>query len=321
MSRLIRVAIVGCGRMGTARAQAAKDFGAHVAIVCDADPAIASELANRHRGCEIVGSPLELDWSSLDAVFVCTPPSERGEVELAAIGRGVPFFVEKPPGLRAAKLTKVSDALQANPTLNAVGYMNRYRQSVQDVRTWTRQRKVLGMSVDWMVGMYGVPWWSQLDGSGGPVNEQATHIVDLARYLVGEVVSVQAMGVPMPKRRELIGSAVINLLFQSGQVCSMMYSCLAAEKMIRLQIYSAAEEAGLCGWDFRRVGDHSTVAPHSERNQIFSVETSAFLDAVEQRSANGIRCDFHDAVQTQRVVDAIHRAITSGRTETIGGEE
>ena len=162
-----------------------------------------------------------------------------------------------------------------------------------------------------------MPWWSKKDGSGGPVNEQATHLVDLARHLVGEISAVQALSQPNPKHPGLIGSASINWQFENGEMGSMLYSCLAQEKMIRLHLFAEAEERVLCGWDFRLVGDDSTTVAYADRNQIFDVETEQFLRAVQAGANSSELCSFEDAMCTQRVIDAIHRSAQSGTVERI----
>lgn len=317
MNRTLEVAVVGAGRMGQARVQAAKDFGAHVRYICDTDLERAERASAELVGCHAVLSHQEFDWKSLDAVLICTPPSERGAVELAAIEHRVPFLMEKPAGLSADAVSAIECALQKSPVLTAVGYMNRYRKSVQILRERVAGATILGMSADWLVGMYGVPWWSSKTGSGGPLNEQATHLVDLARYLVGEVASVQALAVPLPNHPDLIGTATINLQFRSGQMCSMLYSCQATEKMIRLHVYLEDADVVLSGWDFRLAGDDSTQVAYADRNQIFSTETQAFLTSTQTGDATHILCDFKDALATQRVVDAIHKAVETGATEYI----
>ena len=87
--------------------------------------------------------------------------------------------------------------------------------------------------------------------------------------------------------------------------------------MIRLQVYLEDAEIGLEGWDFHLVGDSSTVVEYERRNEIFFTETTAFLHAVMTGDTNGVLCDFHDALKTQRVVDAIHRSVTTGAVEDV----
>jgi hypothetical protein len=84
----IRVAIIGAGRMGRERATAARHCGARIVAVCDSDSTCGQKLADEHDSCRYFASWEELNWQSLDAVFVCAPPFARGPVELAAIAAG-----------------------------------------------------------------------------------------------------------------------------------------------------------------------------------------------------------------------------------------
>lgn len=319
MKSTLQVGVVGCGRMGKCRALAAEAYGARVAFVSDATKGTAADLREQLASTDCLAlAPQAIELDGIDALFICTPPSQRGEIELAAIDQGIPFLIEKPVGLSAKAVRNIESALVANPVLAAVGYMNRYRKSVQSIREQLRSARVLGVSADWLVGMYGVPWWSRKEGSGGPVNEQATHIIDLARYLVGEIKSVHAVVQMSDAHPDLIGSAAINLLFANGAPASMLYSCQAEDKMIGFRVFTSEVELTLSGWDFHLVGDDSTKVDYEDRNQIFDAEVCAFLDTVADKS-DGILCTFQDAMQTQHVVDAIHRSVETGRTEQVVG--
>src|SRR6266540_6434252 len=129
----MRVGIVGAGRMGRERGRAATSLGARVIAVCDTDSERVTELASGLRARALT-EPSQMDWHSLDAVFVCTPPASRGPTELAAIRAGVPLFVEKPVAVCAEQSLPLLQAIRANPVLNAAGYMNRYRESVVRAR-------------------------------------------------------------------------------------------------------------------------------------------------------------------------------------------
>ena len=142
----LTIAIVGCGRMGKVRAQAAVAFGANVIAVCDDEAARSHELAAQFSGCEAITSVEKIDLGLLDALFICTPPSARGTLELRCIEHGVPFLVEKPLGLSATSIESVGRALRDKPVVNAAGYMNRYRPSIQAVRRWAAGKQILGMS-------------------------------------------------------------------------------------------------------------------------------------------------------------------------------
>lgn len=316
----LRVAIVGCGRMGQIRAASAAALGARVVGVVDMAAQRRSDLATRHPGCRALANADELDFSQLDAVFVCTPPSARGCVEIDALQQGVAVFVEKPVGLSSESMAALDPVLLENRIPTAVGYMNRYRTSVQRAKRELSAAPVLGFSAHWLVGAYNVPWWGQKMGSGGPINEQATHVIDLARYLLGDIVKVQALGRPLTNSPDLHGSASVSLGFSSGVLGSFIYSCEAEEKMIGLQAFTTTQAVKLNDWDFRWGAD----GPASvDRNQIFVDETNAFLQDLlafregEIATPRAVLCDFEDALATQRVVDALHEALATGDVVTV----
>ena len=211
-----RVAIVGAGRMGRIRALAARELGASVVSISDplADRAraLASEV-----GATVTDQP---DLGELDALFLCTPPADRG-LAVAAVEAGVRLLVEKPLALSAEDAAPLIAALARRPIPTAVGYMNRYRPSVERARTAV-SGQLMGIVGRWVCGRYGVPWWGDPARSGGPFNEQLTHLVDLCRYLGGEIREVQAM-------TEGSGTAALTLRLDNGAPCALCYSCTCCD--------------------------------------------------------------------------------------------
>jgi myo-inositol 2-dehydrogenase/D-chiro-inositol 1-dehydrogenase len=310
----LRIAIVGCGRMGRERSAAALQLGARLVAVCDVDDRRAHELAERCPGCSVVSDVLQLPWDALDAVFVCTPPFARGPAEVAAIQRGIPVFMEKPVGLSAAHVASIQQCLESRPVLTAVGYMNRYRTSVRRARELLAGKNILGVVCYWFGGPYNVPWWFEKTMSGGPVNEQATHLVDLIRYVVGEIVEVGSMTSP-ENSGDLLQSASLQIRLSQGALCTVLYSCLSRIKMISLQAFTPDEKVQLDGWNFELAGGVThelTPGPVSPREAIFKQEVAAFFDGVRSRSRSHILCGFEDALQTQKVIDALNRTMLQG---------
>ncbi len=302
---------------GKERALAATNVGARVTFVCDLNADSAEHLASQLSECGSSTSFRDIDWETTDAVFVCTPPSERDFVT-TAIEHGVPVFIEKPIGVSADDCEKMWQALKNSATLTAVGYMNRYRKSVQRARQRLAESTILAASSDWLVGTYSVPWWKDKASSGGPLNEQATHLIDLARYLVGEISMVQGTSTPLPGHTDLVGTAALSLQFTQGASFSLLYSCQAKTKMINFTVYTPDQFVRLEGWDFRLMDDEpENSEAEAPRNAIFQSEVEAFLSGIVAGSSRPIVCDLEDAFKTQRVVDALNRAIKSGRAEPV----
>ena len=70
----------------------------------------------------------------------------------------------------------------------------------------------------WLDKVPPVPWWADRDLSGGPIVEQAVHVLDLARVLVGEVseVSRARRGTARPGDVETATAALLG--FRDGAV-------------------------------------------------------------------------------------------------------
>jgi myo-inositol 2-dehydrogenase / D-chiro-inositol 1-dehydrogenase len=323
----VRIAIVGCGRMGSVRARAAKASGGSPVVFCDVDVERAQRLASlvQPRGT-VVDNWRSIDFAAVDAVVVCTPSFTRGPLEREAIRAGVSLFVEKPVGVSIEQCIPVLRALDENPknpSITAVGYMNRYRPSVADARWKLKNRRILGIAAYWAAAPYGVSWWKDHELSGGPLNDYATHLIDLARYFAGDIVSVQAFTTTSHAAEGPAESGAVIMRFRSSAVGSVVYSAAARTKGIGFHIIHEDGTLDLVGWNLRLQSDGNgeSTAENLDRDGIFVDELRVFLNAVKTGSCDAILSDYRDACRTQRVVDAVKRALLSNNVETVRDQE
>jgi predicted dehydrogenase len=299
----LKVAILGCGRMGKERARCVTQLGARVVAVGDIESNRANALAAAY-GARVLPIPGAFADSGVDAIFVCTPPNNRGILELAAIRSNVAFFVEKPIGVSLATSLPVLEELRKTPVIHAVGYMNRHRASVRHARCLLSRSTVLGISVYWVGKSYQVPWWLDPTASGGPHNEQATHAFDLCRFLVGEISSVRTTFQRIAADRQPLAAAS-SVGFECGSVGSIFYSCQADAKDIGARVFAAAGSIAFSGWDLRMTENTiDGTAPETQSDDVFLVETETFLRAVETGRQELVACDWSDAMGTQAALDA-----------------
>jgi myo-inositol 2-dehydrogenase / D-chiro-inositol 1-dehydrogenase len=313
----MRVAVVGCGRMGRERARAAAALGVEAIVLFDEDRGRAESLASECARANPVA-----DWATLirqkpDAIFICTPPFSRGSLENRAIDLGIPFFVEKPIGISADQVHTVRENLRQHDVLNAVGYMNRYRNSVAHARTILQSQTIIGVTAHWVGTKYRVPWWAIPEQSGGPFNEQATHLMDLFRYLSGVTETLHASA---HAPNDIETTVVVVLRLAGGGLGTFLYSCEAKDKDILISIETTNGALDLRGWDLelaRNTIDGSYPPPESK--PIFEKETHAFLRAVDTGDRTLILSDFVDACQTQAAMDSVTRLIRGELPATISG--
>jgi predicted dehydrogenase len=290
-----RVAIVGCGRMGRERTQAAMQCGAAISAVVDSDVQRSSELA-AECGAAACTHVDEIPWPFLDAVFVCTPPWYRREPIARAVQHGVHVFVEKPFALDAAAAQELATLVDGSSIRTAVGYMNRYRAGVLLAKEYAQSEEFIGVNMVWAGKRYGVPWWGRTEQSGGPINEQATHFIDLLRYLRGEVARVDSI-VPSGETRLALAAE-----FEQGGIATLLYTCEAPEKAISVQILTQRGHFDLSGWDLAPAANTIDGRLPAGDASPFHRETAAFLNGE-------IRCGFADASRTQALVERIRSAV------------
>jgi myo-inositol 2-dehydrogenase / D-chiro-inositol 1-dehydrogenase len=304
--------------MGRERARASTVLGAKVTSLCDSDPARALALANQYPGSHVCSDAKEIDWSGMDAIFVCLPPGTRGPIEMEAIRFGVPFFIEKPIGTSTGQCISLLEALRSRPVIHSVGYMNRYRDSVLRIRRLLATGEPLGLICYWVASVYGVPWWLRPTDSGGPFNEQGTHFIDLCRYLLGEIVQVTAHTPNSTMPADLADTVIALLEFSSGILGSVFYSCRASVKQISFKVFSAEATLSLEGWDLRFLDSQTTQLPSPPaREDVYLKEVSSYFEAIRRSNQSLVKCDLEDAARTQLVVDAILRSLSSKRPETV----
>ena len=306
-----RIALIGCGRMGRVRAEALRALGESVALAYDPDDDAVRSSAPEARALR---DPRELEGEALDALFVCTPPGARGEAELACVRRGVPTFLEKPLAVDEEGARAWMDARGSTSTLVAVGYMNRYRTSVLAARDKVRDEGLVAASGTWTCGPYARDWWRDPELSGGPLNEQMTHLVDLLRFVGGEVELVSTIGRADDSEPATASEAAIALRFEGGAVGTLAYSCEAKEKGIGLRLVTRQRPFALEGWDFQ-----DPTAPAADED-VFLAETRGFLALASGQARPDGLVDLDDAARTHRVVAAIRRSLAQGGTPVRVGD-
>ena len=99
---LIRIALLGVGRIGVGHAAALAANPAVELVVCDMDAERAARVAHDlEPACSapVVAATVEESLESpdrVDGVVIATPTTTHEELIIRAAGAGLPFFCEKP---------------------------------------------------------------------------------------------------------------------------------------------------------------------------------------------------------------------------------
>lgn len=228
----VRVGLVGAGGVGARHARTLAGFpDVELAGVADVVPGAADALA-AELGVPALDDVDRLLAQRLDAVWLCVPPFAHGELELAAVRAGLPFFVEKPLATGVEVAEEVSRAVAAAGLPTATGYHWRHLDTVAAAREVVAAHRPRLVGATWLDKVPPPAWWSRRERSGGQVVEQLTHVLDLARLLAGEVVEVRATAAPSTAEGRDVDDATAALLtFDSGAVGTVSAACSLPGKL------------------------------------------------------------------------------------------
>ncbi|WP_405433068.1 Gfo/Idh/MocA family protein [Micromonospora sp. NBC_00617] len=316
-----RVGLVGAGGVAQRHARVLSGFDdVELVGVTDVLPEAASALAEQHGG-QTFRDVAELLAAAPDAVYVCVPPFAHGPAEEAVIDAGVPMFVEKPVAVDLVTAERIADLVARHGLRTAVGHHWRYLSALDQARELLADRPVRMVSGAWLDKVPPVTWWSRRDRSGGPVVEQAAHVLDLLRVLAGEVTEVTAYGngTPPPVDGADVDSVTTaTLRFATGAVGTLSAACVLGWKhRAGLEILAdglalALTEDGL----LIRDADGERHVPADPEAARVAVDR-AFVDAV-RGVGDDVRVPYAEALKTQRLALAVADSARTGQTVRLG---
>ena len=155
-----------------------------------------------------------------DAVAVATSTGSHAELTIIAAAAGKPVFCEKPISLDRAASVATIDAVERAGVPFQVGFHRRFDPDWVAVTERIRAGE-LGEVTYFRTSLRDMnpPNPAFLSGSGGFFVDVTVHDLDVARWMVGEVVEVTAHGAASdPAFAELgdIDTAVVVLRFEGG---------------------------------------------------------------------------------------------------------
>jgi predicted dehydrogenase len=325
MAGKVRLGFIGCG--GIVRSHLDQGLGKFTDVEfvawCDLRPEAAEARRGQVGGQGTVYTDAQtmLDQAKPDAVYIMLPPYAHGPTEELVLKRRIPFFVEKPVAIDLETAERVAEAVDKHSLLTGVGYMNRYRRSVQRVRSLLQEQTPVLMHGGWLGGgpkaYQGIwKWWVQKDKSGGQFLEQTTHTIDLARYLFGDVASVYAVAVRDRKERPdfftIEDASMVQLTFENGAAANLYSSCCTAlGGGVSLTAWGTEMRAEFTGWEhsvqiFLPADEHTSIP--GEPN-IFSFEDRAFVDSVKAGKNVGILATYKDGLKATAIACAANESM------------
>ncbi|MER5386420.1 Gfo/Idh/MocA family oxidoreductase [Streptomyces sp. NPDC002688] len=294
MVRTLGVAVVGFGWMGRVHTQAYARVPHHFpdlalrpepVAVADEVPGRAEEAAARYGFATAVR-----DWREIaadprvEAVSIAAPNFLHREIGVAMAEAGKHIWIEKPVGLTAGDARAVADAVARAGVRGTVGFNYRNAPAVVAARELIASGDIgdvtharVRLLSDYAAHPEGALTWryERERGGSGVLGDLASHGVDLARFLLGEIDALAAdTAVFLPLRARPAGATAGHARATGGEPAPVenedYVNCLlrfasGARGVLEACRVSVGEQnnygfeihgtRGAVFWDFRRMGE------------------------------------------------------------------
>ena len=229
MTKKIKIAVVGTGLMGIQHIKAIKKSKiADLHSVVDISKK-AHNLAKKYKIPLYKNINVLLNNKNFDAVIIATPNQLHEKHTIGFLKSKIPVLLEKPISDNIKSAVKIIKSSKKNKTPLLIGYHRRHNSIVTKVKNIIKSKK-LGKIVSanvlcWLYKhkKYFNEKWRTRKG-GGPLGINLVHDIDMMCYLLGKVIFVQAITSNKIRKFKVEDTAIVNLTFNSGALCTLNIS-------------------------------------------------------------------------------------------------
>ncbi|MEN6547918.1 MAG: Gfo/Idh/MocA family oxidoreductase [Armatimonadia bacterium] len=326
----MKLAVIGLG-IGKVHAQVihdAPDF--ELAAVCDLDEARVSECASR------LGTRAYTDWQQMvnetrpDGVCLCTNPKSHLPLGSALAGCGVNVLCEKPMAPNVEQCLALAEACERAGVTLMIAQKKRFAPAIAFLKEHLNADfgKPLSLNYRYHPGQVPMNWFWQEDDGGGPILENAVHVFDTLRYLIGDVKTVRGIGgnILNPDRAGQVDLALGLLEFENGCVGAVELGTASEWAMADEEFYLACEHTVVRSrGGFDRPSEilylnRAEAKPQTfcvdyegaKGSQDFEAEIRHFVECIQKQQQPLITG--RDAAKSIAVCQAMKRAVREGTT-------
>ena len=298
MKRRINIAVIGTGRIGSVHTRnlARSIHEANLVAICDIRLEVAQAVADELGIERVVRDYHELlQDKDIEAVLIATNTDTHAFIVKDAALAGKHIFCEKPLALDLADVDDVMQTIQQTGVKLQIGFNRRFDKSLQRVREIVASGEIGRPCIMHIVNRDPEPpSLEYAKTSGGMFLDMSIHDFDMARFQIGEVEEIYAIGnVLLAPYLEDIGDVdidIITLRFENGTIGSIDNSrqCVFGYDQ-RLEVFCTHGNA-MAGNEYEHTtikgdgtGYHTAKIPHffiQRYADCYITEVRQFLQAV-----------------------------------------
>lgn len=310
-----RVLIIGVGSIGRRHVRCMLGTGRAEVGICEIDDRLRQETARQHDLTSVFGSLDEAVKVKWDAAVVATPAHTHIPISLQLAEAGVHLLIEKPLSTTLEGISSLIDKVAAAGLVAAVAYVYRAHPILAAMRQALRSGRfgqpvqivaVCGQNFPFYRPAYRDTYYADCAKGGGAVQDALTHILNAGEWLVGPIDRLVAdaahqvlEGVQVEDTVHMItrhGSTMGCYSLNQHQAPNEITITVVCRKgTVRFELHEnrwrwMTEPSGL--W-------HDETFGAMERDEWFTVQENAFLDAVEGKAEP--LCTLEEGLRTLKV--------------------
>lgn len=329
LSKPLNIGIIGAGVQASRLAKQVINTGAKVVAVHDIKIESAQKLA-KFTNTDFFTNSLDKFFNvSMDGLIICTPPTVRLEPIKRACNKKIHLLIEKPSAYDLNTGRECLNYINKSGVISSVGFQLRYEPRYEKLKKLIEGKEIhlvrTKLTVDYYPLIKIPEWFLQKKFSGGPYAEQAIHLLDCVRFVLGNPKPVRAASIGarnMARYRKNVDSEnALQLIYEldNGIFGSHTNHCGHDEtrwdlELIgpNLKLESNVTEKVIKGkLDGRKINEK-----FSSENSLGGLDKiSAWLKAIQTGDRKYIRSSYEESLNTQALIDAAIKSQSSKKME------
>lgn len=331
----MRCAVIGLG-IGVAHAKVLAGMeDVELVGVCDLRRDKAEEVAH---AC---GTDAFEEWEEMiararpEAVCLCTNPASHLPIGAALAAAGIHVLCEKPMAPTVEQCLALAEACDDARVVLMIAQKKRFAAAIAFLREHVGGDfgRPISLNYRYHPGQVPKDWFWDEDDGGGPILENAVHVFDTLRYVVGEISALRGIGgnLLVTQRAPQIDIALGLIEFENGCIGAVELGTASEWCIADEEFFIACEGAIVrCRGGFDRPDEVLYVHREEQQPRTFTVEYSGentqrdfgaeishFLDCI--RTGASPLVSGWDAARSVACCLAMKRAVREGTTVAVEG--
>lgn len=193
---MLRIGIVGAGRIGQVHARSVAE-NPQTTLVAVSDPIeeSARSVVDRFGGKALTSADDLFADPEVDAVIICSPTPFHGDHIVAAAQAGKPALCEKPLAMDSESVASIKERLQGLDAKVMMGFNRRFDPTLGGAKAIADSGKIGTVEQVAIISRDpAAPPKSYIAVSGGIFKDMTIHDFDFARFVLGDIKTVSALG-------------------------------------------------------------------------------------------------------------------------------